>query len=50
MAQERTAPAEYFNDVDPEKMAKQLAEQLAAKKAAAHPRFCAGVAGENRHR
>ena len=34
MAQERTAPAEYFNDFDPEKVAKQLAEQLAAKKTA----------------
>ena len=34
MAQERTAPTEYFNDFDPEKVAKQLAEQLAAKKAA----------------
>ena len=34
MAQERTAPAEYFNDFDPEKVAKQLAEHLAAKKAA----------------
>jgi hypothetical protein len=31
MAQERTAPAEYFNDFDPEKVAKQLAEQLAAE-------------------
>ena len=34
MAQERTVPAEYFNDIEHEKMPKQLAEQLAAKKAA----------------